>query len=414
MRVMTDKTQTDMALHLSERTENVTKGTPVSTDRRMDQNVKGKLTVEEIGDHADWEVLREPWAQFLKDSGNCDPFLSYEWFDCCLRSFQEKKTLFVLLVKEDSTILGIAPLWRSKDRIRSIPMRKVGFISCPDTPYADFIVSDHRREEVLKAIFTHLFVMKKQEWDVVTLRQWPSNSKNYLAIQDCLSQYSERTTTETASFTPFIELKGDWNSFLLSRSARYRKTRRNIVNKIAKLDHVEIQCVRMDSQGKEFREVVGITERSWKFQEGVAIASTEPMKKFFKELTKIAGERGWLLLWVLRINGAPVGMEYDIVGERTVHALRADFDEAYSEFSPGTYLETEILQRLFQDDEYDVYYTGPGVNSYKLHATENTIENVVINIFNSNVKGKMAFVVENHIVPLLRSCRARVSQKEKE
>ena len=384
-----------------------------STDKTMYQNVDKKLSVEEIGDNDNWELLKDPWEQLLHDAEINDPFLSYEWFDCCLGSFQIKKQLLVLLVKEQSTLLGIAPLWCFQDTIRHIPVTRIGFISCLDTPYVDFIVSKNRREEVLLAIFAHLFIKRKQMWDVLTLQQWPSNSKNYLTVKNFISQFSERILSETASFTPFIELKGDWNSFLLSRSARFRKTRRNIVNKIAKLDHVEIQCVRSDSNGKEFQEVVGITERSWKYQEGVAIASTEKMKKFFKELTLIAGEKGWLLLWLLRINGVPVGMEYDLVGDRKVYALRADFDEAYSDYSPGTYLETEILQRLFQDNMYEVYSTGPGVNSYKLHSTENFRENVVLNIFNDNLRGKIVCLSENAIVPILRKFRALAFSKEK-
>ena len=409
---MAIKFQTDIEYHHSESLENVRKGASVSTDQGMYQDVSEQLTVEEIGDDSKWELLRGPWEQFLKDSEICDPFLSYEWFDCCLHSFQNKKTLFVLLVKEDATILGIAPFWCFHDAIRHIPVTRIGFISCPDTPYVDFIVSDHRREEVLQAIFNHLFVKRSQVWDVVTLRQWPSNSKNSLPVRGCISQFSEKTTSDTASLTPFIELRGDWNSFLLSRSARFRKTRRNIANKIAKLDQVEIQCVRIDTNGKEIQEVVGITERSWKYQEGVAIASTEPMKAFFTELTKIASEKGWLLLWVLRINGTPVGMEYDLVGDRKVYALRADFDEAYSEFSPGTYLEAEILQRLFQDDQYDVYNTGPGVNSYKLHSTESFRENVVLNIFNDNLKSRMMFFLENNIIPIIRKFRTLILGNE--
>ena len=385
----------------------------VSTDTPMHPHVEVKLSVEEIGDSSHWALLKGPWERFLQDSEIYDPFLSHEWFDCCLHAFQEQKTLSVLLVKQSSRILGIAPLWRFQGKVRNIPVTRIGFISCLDTPYVDFIVSKHRREEVLKAIFEHLFINRKQIWDVLTLPQWPSQSKNYLTVRKFLSQFSEKNKTELASLTPFIELKDDWDSFLRSRSARFRKTRRNIMNKFAKLDNVEVQCVRMDSDGKILQEVLDITGRSWKCQEGIAIASTEQMRKFFQELTKVAGEKGWLLLWILRINGAPVGMEYDLVGDKNVYALRADFDEAYAEYSPGTYLESEILQRLFEENIFDVYNTGPGVNSYKLHSTENLSENVVVNIFNDSVKGKILWGIENVIIPLLRHVRALVVRQEK-
>ena len=410
---MAIKNQTDIESHLSERLDKIDRRSGVSTDPIMHHHVEATLTVEEIRDNSHWASLKGPWEQLLQDSEIQDPFLSFEWFDCCLRAFQEKKQLLVLVVKDDATILGVAPFWCFQDTVRQIPVTRIGFISCLDTPFVDFIVSNQRREEVLKAIFTHLFFKRRQMWDTLTLRQWPSQSENYETFKRLSPQFSERIKTEMASLTPFIELKGDWNSFLLSRSVRFRKTRRNIENKLKKLGDIDIQCVRFDASGHELQEVIRITEKSWKYQEGVAIACTEQMKKFFQDLTRMAGEKGWLLLWMLRINGAPVGMEYDLVGNRKVYALRADFDEAFSELSPGTYLETEILQRLFQDDLYDVYNTGPGVNSYKLHSTENFRENVVVNIFNDSVKGKILWVIENTIMPLLRDVRALVDRQEK-
>jgi len=310
--------------------------------------------------------------------------------------------------KEHSTILGIAPFWCYQDTIRHIPVTRIGFISCSDTPHVDLIVSDRRREEVLNAVINHLFVTKRHVWDVLTLRQWPSESKNYLALQQSISQLNKKFNTKTASQTPYILLDADWEQFLHSRSARFRKTRRNIINKLTKFGNIDIQCVRLDDDGKWLKEVFGITEKSWKYQEGDAIACMGHMRQFFEALTKIAGEKGWLLIWLLRIDGKPVAMEYDLVADGQVYALRADFDEAYSDYSPGTYLGTEILQQLFKDPQYEVYNTGPGMNLYKLQLTDKSTENIVLTIFNDNLKGRMVYLVENHAVPILKYIRKLV------
>ena len=90
----------------------------MSMDETNGDDVEPILTIEEICEPAQWQLIKGPWMQFLQASKIHDPFLSFEWFDCCLRSFQSKKTLFVLHVKEHSTILGIAPFCGRLDRFK--------------------------------------------------------------------------------------------------------------------------------------------------------------------------------------------------------------------------------------------------------------------------------------------------------
>ena len=374
------------------------------------------LTIQEICEPKQWQLARQPWIDFLEESKITDPFLSYEWFECCLQACQNKKKLFVLFVKEHAKILGIAPFWSYQDSIRYIPVTRLGFISCPDTPHVDLIVLDRRRIEVLKVIVNHLFITRRHVWDIWTLRQWSTNSKNYVALQQTLSPQTKSFSSKTASQTPYILLEPSWETFLQSRSIRFRKTRRNIANKFSKLGNTEIQCVQYDHNGKYLNEAFTISKKSWKFQDGLALVSSDHTRQFFESLTKVAGEKHWLLLWLLRINEVPVAMEYDLVSDGKVYALRADYDEAYAEMSPGTYLESEILQRLFQESQFKVYYTGPGMNPYKLHSTESIITNVTLNIFNSNLRGRAVNCLENYIVPFFRSFRNRIGgirQKEK-
>jgi CelD/BcsL family acetyltransferase involved in cellulose biosynthesis len=112
-----------------------------------------------------------------------------------------------------------------------------------------------------------------------------------------------------------------------------------------------------------FEEAVAVSRRSWKHATSTGLEQPGPLA-FMRQLTDVAFERGWLSIWLLRIDGTPVAMEHQLVHERRVYALRADYDESYAHASPGTYLNREIIRRLF-DGGHERYYLGPGRNQYK-------------------------------------------------
>jgi CelD/BcsL family acetyltransferase involved in cellulose biosynthesis len=127
-------------------------------------------------------------------------------------------------------------------------------------------------------------------------------------------------------------------------------------------------------------------------------------------LTELASRRGWLLLWFLKLDGAPIAMEYNLTHQQRVYALRADFDEAYKSYSPGAYLEYRILEHLFES-EYAEYSFGPGVNSYKLHWTEKYSMNVFLQLYGNNLKGRLISGLERQLLPGLRRIRSVLKNK---
>jgi CelD/BcsL family acetyltransferase involved in cellulose biosynthesis len=362
------------------------------------------LAIEEITSGAQLMALQAGWDNLLKQNGEYSPFLTYDWFRCCVVAHSRGKEMFTLAVKDGSNLIGIAPLWRQRDVFRKIPIRKIGFMSCPDTQMADFIVEDGRRSEVLMAFLDYMFHERKGAWDMLTLEQWPAESMNYKAFQAILQGQRKRFFTGISSVTPYIPIRGEWEPFLQTLSVRFRKTRRNITNRIEKLNKLEIQCFRQDPTGSVFKDVAAVSGKSWKQEEGIAITSQEETNQFFAALTDAAGPKGLLLIWILKLDGTPIAMEYDLEADGKVYALRADYDEAYKEYSPGAYLEYQIVKSLFKEG-YQEYSIGPGLNAYKLQWTEQSWENMTLHVCNDNPKGWIIWGLQNGLIPFLRRVR---------
>jgi CelD/BcsL family acetyltransferase involved in cellulose biosynthesis len=362
------------------------------------------LRVDEIISKTRFQSLHAEWNDLLEKSGQYSPFLAHEWFGCCLAGYGGTKDIFILLVSEGSRVVGIAPLWRYQDSARGISVRKAGFITTPDTPFVDFIIHREHRYEVFRTLVDHLCTERKDTWDMLTLNQWPVESPNYRALHETLRKEHKGFFMGFSSITPYIPRRGEWEAFLQTRSSRFRKTHRNIVNRIGKLKSVEVQCFRQDATGAVLKDILAVSERSWKHKNGVAIASTNEAKMFFEKLTDIAGQKGWLLAWLLKVDDVPIAMEYDLEHSGIVYALRADFDDAYSDYSPGAYLEYQIIKRLFEQG-YLEYHTGPGLNAYKLNWTDEFKENVILHLCNNNLKGWIIWALEDRLIPRLKWVR---------
>jgi len=358
------------------------------------------LAVEEITTGDQCRAIKAAWNKLFAENEKCSVFLSYEWFECCHRSYNAGKDLLILLVKDRNEMIGLAPLWEYQSSIRAVSVRKVGFITVPDTPFVDFVIKRGREKEVLNAVLQHLYIRRRKNWDVLTFDRWPVESLNYKVLRDLLLEKGKRYFVVSTSVSPYIPIQEKWEVFWESCSMRFRKTRRNIINRINKLGKVEIECIAQDGTGAAYRDIVSVSERSWKQKEGIAISSRGEVKDFFQALTDLGGQKGWLLVWLLKVNGIPIAMEYDLTWGGRVYALRADFDEAYNEYSPGTYLEYQIVKALFEEG-YLEYNTGPGLNAYKLRWTKHVRENITLYACNDNLKGRIIWSQEK-VLPILR------------
>ena len=367
------------------------------------------LTVEEIISKDSFKDICTLWEGLLKETESHSIFLSHDWFWSCLTGFSKGKEISTLIIRHGKSVIGIAPLWSYQDTVRGIEVRKYEFITSPDTPFVDFIIHKERREEVLEVIIRHLYIKKKLTWDILTFNQWPVESPNYRALQDILKAQHKYFFTSISTKIPYIPIKGEWKTFFKTRSAKFRGTRNNIVNRISKLKEVNIQCFRQDLKGNVFKEILEVSKKGWKHDEGISITSQEGAYGFFDTLTNLAGKRGWLMVWLLKVEGAPVAMEYDLEHEGKVYALRADFDESFKKYSPGTYLEYRIIKHLFEKG-YHEYNTGPGLGAYKLHWTDQLKEDIVLHVCNNNLKGLTIWSLESKILPLLKWFRNRFVQ----
>jgi len=164
---------------------------------------------------------------------------------------------------------------------------------------------------------------------------------------------------------------------------------------MGRVGKIEVRCYGENAGDEAVRKLFSVSDASWKIAEGVAITSSAVRMRFFKQLLETAATAEGLWIWLLEVNGRPVASETQIVDGQTIYAIRSDYDEHYADFSPGTYLQMEILKRLFEM-RYAEYNFGVGLNPYKTRWTDQHADLMSCRLFNDSFYGRILRSMERY------------------
>lgn len=311
-----------------------------------------------------------------------------------------------LLLKKDGRLIGAAPLMLTKDKMRGFPINKIAFMGESSWTTGDFLTTE-QKEKALEKIIEYLLGIN---WDMMDLQNVPEESENIRIMAEILKTKGINHLTIPASSSPYLIADTSWESFYNQRSIRFKKAMRNKINKINKSGTIKIQKY---SAPEEVRHVLPIIFeiglKGWKHKINNAISSTEENKKFYTQLSEAMSSMGWLNVWLLSLNEKPIAFEYHISYKNTIHGLIADYDEDYRELSPGSILDFNIMQHVFQNEkcEYDL---GSGNSFYKMNWTEKAKKYQNIYFYKNNFYGNFLTFLEKRIVPVFKLLRNKAKQ----
>lgn len=350
----------------------------------------------------EFDDLAPLWRRVTAESGQTSPFLSHDWFACCWRTAGNRRRE-VWILEDDAGPVALIPVVRWRHRVRGLPVRMIQLLDAPDTPFSDFPVA-RGRDEVIGVVLDRL--RASRDWDVLSFVKLPTHSMTLKALERALARdFPWRVARRESS--PYLSLRGTWEEFFQGKTQRFRKTCRNVDNRIRRAGDIVVEeHHHLDPDGPLFAEVMDVSRRSWKGPRRFAMATMLGMPRFFRELTRRATANSWLHLWILRLDGRAIATEYQIGADGCRHALRADFDAAASALSPGAYLNFRIVQALFERRGVQQYDMGPGTNDYKLRWATGASETVTLEVYAPRTYGRLLHALETRLIPLARRLRA--------
>ena len=360
--------------------------------------------IRRLATAAELQALAPVWRDLAEQQGYATPFATYDWFECC-RIASPTAAVEVLQIEDAGSPVALMPLHRRAAKYRGLPVRYLSLLDCPDSPFGDLIPAGGGKP-LVAALLGHLAA--RSDWDILELGRLPVESPTVKALEGELPGRL-RYRRAGSEMSPYLAIEGSWQAFYSSRSQRFKKTIRNIQNRLDRLGTVAVEEHRtLDPQSRLLEELIDLTGRSWKADRGVAIATMPRMREFFSELSRRAAAHGWLSLWLLRLDGRPIAMEYQLRASGVAYALRADYDLEYAAASPGSALNFEVARALFERGDVREYHMGPGLNEYKMRWANGAHETVRLHVHRAGVYPALLHLVETRLVPTVRRVRERL------
>jgi CelD/BcsL family acetyltransferase involved in cellulose biosynthesis len=348
------------------------------------------MQIQCVDNEGDFLSLRNEWDALWRRSVNPSYFLSHDWVRCCWQELQSTSSMRIFVVRKGTEPVLIAPCMRSRTIQTKLPVNLLSFIEHPETQIADIVcMATAEAEEGFLTLIRYLLRELSSDWDLLAFNKIPGGSPMAQWLEKIQDSSKTRCQLRSGHQALVIPLGGSWEQYLMTRSARFRKTLRNIVNRIQRMGKVEVECYRAtDIASDAIRKLFAVSDASWKISNGVAITSSKRRKRFFEELFKAAVTTEGVRIWILEVNGDAVASETQVADGQTVYALRSDYNERYADSSPGVYLQMEILKELF-GSSYQEYNFGVGLNPYKTRWADQHVQLMNFRLYNETFYGRL-------------------------
>lgn len=366
----------------------------------MDHNQRVELKTVTTFD--EFLGLQHDWNSLLEQSGNDKVFLTHEWFASWWRAFGDKKELFIVLAVGRDSIHGIAPLMRCQSSFRGIPVKGIEFLANNDSPGCGFILK--RNHEYLAGTLVSFLLNDAKEWDVVLLKNMIHDKAINSIIVKGLEQAGKKYIINPGLSSPYIEIKSDWDEYFKGLSIKSRKTVRNVCNRIKRLGDVDVGEY---GDMEWFDDMVSVSEKGWKYKEGKAFVNQPERSRFFRLLSETAQSKGWLSIWYVYKDKEPIAYEYHLKYKGSDTALLSEFNSDYRSFSPGTFLDHEIIKSLFVKGIHEYDMCGAH-DEYKKKWTDDVRAYKNLTVFNDSMYSGLLYFIEEKPVRLIKKLRDRL------
>ncbi len=292
------------------------------------------------------DQLEAEWNELLDESVTHVPFLRHEY----LRIWWEKRgggewpnaELALVTARRAGRLVGIAPLFKDTNREGQKRLLLLGSIEISD--YLDLIVRPDDLKEFLAGLLPFLADPQLGDWQVLDLYNLIDSSPTMSALGLAADHMGWGCHTEKLQHSPYITLKGDWETYLAGID---KKQRHEIRRKMRRVEEsgadvrwtMTSDPAALDADMQTFIDLMRQDPEKEAF-----FRRSDSMMDTMIETTRCAFDRGCLLLAFLEINGKKAAgyLCFDYLNRIWVY--NSGIDRAYNEYSPGWVLLGYLLK----------------------------------------------------------------------
>ena len=314
-----------------------------------------------------FERLRDEWDGLLAASARDGPFLTWEWLHSWWKHLAGRRRLHLIVAREGGELAAITPLSLVPvSPSRLMPVRSLEFLGTGSagSDYLDLIVRRGCEEEVLEALTEGLL----REKLLLRFEQVGRGPGPVRELSRRLASRGWGFLERPGGVCPYVGLSGrPWSEYLAGRGREHRYAFRRKFRGLTRKFDVSFELARSDEARREaLASLISLHTMRWKDRGGSDAFHTAALRAFHEEATRLAFDRGWLRLYVLRLDGRAAAAVYGFLYGGVFYFYQSGFHPALGASSVGLVALGLSIQAAIEEGakEYDFLH---GDEAYKFH-----------------------------------------------
>lgn len=356
-----------------------------------------KISTEVISSFIAFGALKSEWNAVLSRSRYNDFFVTWQWLYSWWQTYHKKTDrLFIIVVRQDEQIIGIAPLMIRKIKYYGYPRNTVCFIGEGNSDHSNVLVL-RKPEIVLRKICSQL---KKAEglWDIVSLRELPADSE----LINSIREYIPWTHVDEDSSCPYISIDTytTWDLFAKKTISRnLKRDYKNKLNRLKKLGPFKFNhTILKDSVPEILADVKNVEVQSAKAMKMIALVfDPEKNLRFQNHVIEKTNHTLQAILSTLHLNDQLIAYLYGFIYDNKYYAYNTAYLPEYRKISPGKLLMNETIKFVVERKlrEFDFLrgasylkskYATDDRHQIKLAAYRSTLPNALLRFVAYRIK----------------------------
>ncbi len=367
----------------------------------------GDVRVRVIRQEQELAELETEWDEMIQDSGFRAPFHSWVWYAKWWKHFGKGNELFIVVVEElGGRILAVAPLMKAKIRLRGMNVSEIRFASNGITPRSSVLYRNGVPARQWASAIAECLSNSCDEWDMITLENIDANVPYFSELYECGKRCGMSFIEVEGKQSPYIEINKSFEQYMTDNFSRTgRRGVKRKVNRLAKNPDYRVMEFRDSHDMQEALDsAFRVSKGSWKGKVGADMSGSGSRKSFYVDITNTLALLGQVRIWVSFLGTEPIAVQYFVVCEKNVYFFITDFDERYSEWSPGTALLYEVIKSFHEEQVEEFDFTGGLYNYKKIWAT-GVRRHVTLEIFHNKTYSHLLYLGKTRLLPMLRKVK---------
>lgn len=333
-------------------------------------------TVELISTEEGIAALENDWNRLTDRAESPNVFMTYDWFRAWTKELRSddgsgRLQFYVLSIKQNATIVGIAPLVRRIVSRSGLRVRKLEFVTY-HSDYNEFVVGNDVRS-LSRAVMDFL-ARSKRDWDLLDLTDLRDQGDTIAAMETAAvsARLPYKLFPEEIG-CPYMPIDAPWSETWKRRRLLFARRASERLEKSA-AEGYRVRFVDQPHLERKLLQRIIAVEAQKHVGGQLSAPFIGRYPEVFQSLFDALGPRGFIVIVLVEKHGELVAWDFHYRCGSKLWGYLTAYNHAFAHLSPGTVLLCNAIDYGFAHgcDEFDFLR---GMDKYKMRWTSSVRRN---------------------------------------